>query len=83
MKEFKGVLTVFIALVVLVVLTTIFLESQLNKKTDTYKEKVGERIVLNKDTLTIIDYSFTNENFKLSNGQEISFELVKKLKIIK
>jgi hypothetical protein len=83
MKEFKGVLTVFIALVVLVVLTTIFLESQLNKKTDTYKEKAGERIVLNKDTLTIIDYSFTNENFKLSNGQEISFELVKKLKIIK
>jgi len=83
MKEFKGVLTVFIALVVLVVLTTIFLNTQLDKKTDEYKEKVGERIVLNKDTLTIIDYSFINENFKLSNGQEISFELVKKLKTIK
>jgi hypothetical protein len=44
---------------------------------------VGERVVVDKDTLMIVDYSNIFQNYKLSNGKEISFELAEKLKISK
>jgi len=58
---------------------TTLLTEQIDIETKVYKDKVGEKIVLNKDTLTIIDYSMLNSNFTLENGTEISKELVDKL----
>jgi len=58
---------------------TTLLTEQIDRETKVYKDKVGEKIVLNKDTLTIIDYSMLNSNFTLENGTEISKELVDKL----
>ena len=46
-----------------------------------YKNEIGTEIVLEKDTLMIIDYSFVNSNFILSNGQTINIELIDKLKL--
>ena len=45
--------------------------------------KVGLRVVLEKDTLMVIDYSYVNDNYTLSSGIEVSRELVDKLQIIK
>jgi hypothetical protein len=41
-----------------------------------YKTKVGQNFVLEKDTLKIIDYSFSAETFTLSNGKIVSAVLV-------
>lgn len=43
---------------------------------------LGKRIVLAKDTLTIIDYSRINETYTLSDGKEYAIDFVKN-KVIK
>lgn len=47
------------------------------------ESKLGQKVVLERDTLKIIDYSIIYQNYTLSNGQKISFELVKNLEVIK
>ncbi len=37
-------------------------------------------MVIEKDTLLIVDYSFLESNYTLSDGRKVSFELIKKLK---
>lgn len=49
-------------------------KSEYNKAT----EVIGQSVVLNGDTLMIIDYSLMDK-YTLSNGQEVGAELVKKL----
>lgn len=39
---------------------------------------VGEKVVLSGDTLTIIDYSLFKETFKLEDGKEIHYSIIKK-----
>lgn len=39
-------------------------------------DKVGQHIVINSDTLEIVDYSKTLEYFKLSDKTEVSFHYV-------
>ncbi len=41
-----------------------------------YEAKVGQKFILEKDTLTIINYSSIMETFTLSNGKEISASIV-------
>lgn len=53
-----------------------FILSSAEKEQETYKAKIGKTIVLEKDTLTVIDYSMIMETFKLSNGQDVSASLV-------
>lgn len=50
-------------------------ENEINE----YKSLVGEKIILEKDTLLIIDYSYLKSTIKLSNGNEINFELAESL----
>lgn len=38
------------------------------------KENIGKHIVVNKDTLLILDYSNLTEVYKLNNGTEVSYE---------
>ena len=47
------------------------------------KEIIGEQVILKGDTLMIMDYSSFGNTYKLEDGREVSFELVKKLKKIK
>jgi len=42
------------------------------------KSYLGKSFVINNDTSTIIDYSFIEGNFTLSNGTKINFDLVEK-----
>lgn len=46
------------------------------------ESKLGQKVVLEQDTVSIIDYSLINQNYTLSNGKKISFELVRSLKVI-
>lgn len=55
------------------------LESTLNE----YEEKIGDKVVLNKDTLMIVDYSYINGTFTLENGQEINYKLLDNIEYIK
>ena len=45
--------------------------------------KIGSKLILEKDTVMIIDYSLLKNSYTLSNGKEISFDLVEKLPIVK
>jgi hypothetical protein len=83
MKTFLGLLFFVVVLALAWYLVITSFTNSYNKEAAKYKERVGTKIVLNKDTLLIVDYSMLNDNFKLSNGQEVSIELVKKMPIIK
>lgn len=50
------------------------------RQTDIMKSYVGEKIVIDKDTLTITDYSVFKDTYTLSNGVSINKEMVKILK---
>ena len=54
------------------------LEEGMDDASAKYKEHIGEDYILNKDTLTIIDYSIWNDSFTLSNGVEVSYQLIAK-----
>lgn len=45
---------------------------------ETYENMVGKKILLDKDSITIIDYSILHETYTLSNGKTVSVKLIKK-----
>lgn len=47
------------------------------RQADVMKSDIGKRIVIDKDTLTITDYSVFKESYTLSNGTSINKEMVK------
>lgn len=51
------------------------------KEVEKVKKHIGSKVVIDKDTLTILDYSMLNSNYMLSNGKEVSFELAEKLSV--
>ena len=52
---------------------------QIESKTKEIRDKVGKEIVLNSDTLMIIDYSILNDNYKLNDGSEINISFADQL----
>jgi len=52
-----------------------------NSYEDSVKIMVGDKVLLEKDTLSIIDYSLVNKTYELSNGSNISFDFAKKNKM--
>jgi hypothetical protein len=73
----------FIVLFIIAVMCVNTCNKNINKEIDKSKEMVGKKVILEKDTLLILDYSLINSNYKLSDGREISFEFARKLKTIK
>ena len=45
------------------------------------EKNIGKSVVLKKDTLTIIDYSFINNTYTLEDGRDISVELLETIKV--
>lgn len=54
------------------------MSSNIDKEQNMYKAKIGSQFILEKDTLTIVDYSSIMETFTLSNGKEVNALLVLK-----
>lgn len=83
-KTIIGSAIVFIFLVVLsayLIFSSVDeIKSEYSKAENSIKKEVGKKVILEKDTLTIIDYSILNDTYTLSNGVKVSFELVEKLK---
>jgi len=50
--------------------------SEIEKDQNKYKAEIGKKLILEKDTLTIINYSSVLENFTLSNGTIVNASLV-------
>lgn len=47
------------------------------KEDSLMKVNVGRKILCEKDSLTIVDYSFWNDTYTLSNGVKVNKNLVK------
>lgn len=68
---------VLVALFVFCVhLVTTSITSEIDKEKNKYKVKIGQKFILEKDTLTIIDYSSIMNTFTLSNGKEVDASIV-------
>lgn len=52
--------------------------TEVDNKTAEVKKFVGEKIVIDNDTLTIVDYSIIESSYTLSNGTKIAFDFAKK-----
>ena len=44
------------------------------------EKNLGETVVINGDTLTIVDYNVLSETYIMSNGTKVNYDLVEKLK---
>ena len=76
----KKTIIVLIALVIGFVLCahwlTYLIASEVGKEKNKYKSRIGQKIVFEKDTLTIVDYSSIMETFTLSNGVNVNASMV-------
>ena len=55
----------------------------MEKKELEIKKELGKKVLFEKDTVTVIDYNTLKETYTLSNGIEVSFDLVSKLNEVK
>ena len=70
---------VSVVFVVLVVIFSTLLGNRIDDEVSKIETKVGQKLILQKDTLMIIDYSVFNSNYTLEDGRKISFDLADKL----
>jgi hypothetical protein len=77
----KQVITGVIAFISVTFIIGIWLADNVNNEIkeleQTYKVNLGKKILIDKDSLTIIDYSTFNERYLLSNGKSINKSLFK------
>jgi uncharacterized protein YxeA len=72
----KKIIIYIIATVVLYYLSVSYLTSKIEKEQNKYKVKIGTKYVLEKDTLTVVDYSSILETFTLSNEKTVNASLI-------
>ena len=75
-KMIIGMIALVAVFVFCVHLLTSSITSEIDKEKNKYKVKIGQKFILEKDTLTIIDYSSIMETFILSNGKEVNASIV-------
>lgn len=76
MKEINRIVLIMVVLCIAIFLTLISMFSSFHQSQSMYKNKLGQKIVISKDTLIIIDYSLIAETFTLSNGADINSSIV-------
>jgi len=76
--------------IILLVLTIVFVSISINRCSHSlsdeikkYENVVGEKVILNNDTLLIIDYSFVNSTVTLEDNRAINIKLYETLEKIK
>ena len=70
-------ISLVIILAILVSSITSKVSSSIKKAEEKYEKHIGKEYILDKDTLTIIDYSILDETLILSNGTSINYKLIK------
>lgn len=56
----------------------VLIVSSINSYTNKFQALVGERVVVGKDTLIIVNSSVLNEDYTLANGTKVSWDYAKK-----
>jgi len=64
-----------VSITILLAIATEF-DSQNRAEREKYQENLGKTVVLGKDTLIITNYSIFLGQFRLSNGSDVSSELI-------
>jgi hypothetical protein len=75
-KMIIGMIASIAVFVFCVHLLTTSITSVIDKEKNKYRVKIGQKFILEKDTLTIIDYSSIMGTFTLSNGKEVNASIV-------
>jgi hypothetical protein len=57
--------------------------TSLIKTHDIFQERIGDRVILDGDTLRIINYRFMGDEFILEDGRSIHIRLIEKLEVVK
>jgi len=78
MKAFLGLIGATILLCLCYFLFVKQLGNAIEEEQDKYKIHVGKKVIIEKDTLQILDYSTWQENFTLSNGTTVSYDFVER-----
>ncbi len=78
----KSKIRFIVAFVIFVLICTFFIHrlgsglseavGTMDKRDKEMKSHVGETVIIDKDTLTIVDYSFMDNNYTLGNGLKVS-----------
>ncbi len=76
-------LFIFTCISIMAVLLTGVIAGKLEREKEKARNLLGKDVILNKDTLTIIDYNLVLNTYTLSNNQEIDIELGKRILINK
>jgi hypothetical protein len=82
MKTFVKLVLAYIAIVLLLSVAIYVTLGGIIKTTEEFSDPVGTKVIVEEDTLLIIDSSFWAQNYTLSNGSKISVDLLEKLDII-
>lgn len=72
----------FVVMVAMWLWTIDGIDKTIDEASEEYKELIGEKVIVDKDTLLITDYNMLLGKFYLNNGTEVSKEYAKK-KVIK
>jgi len=64
-----------VSITILLAIATEF-DKQNRAEREKYQENLGKTVVLGKDTLIIINYNIFLGQFRLSNGSDVSSELI-------
>lgn len=80
-KIFVGRLFLSIITLVLAFFLLKFLVDSYEKIENDYVKNLGTEIIINNDTLIIVDFSIVENSFVLNNGTTVSKEYIKKYKV--
>lgn len=71
----KFLILTFVSFIGLIILNGAYFKIK-----EKYEKHLGIEYIIQKDTVTVIDYSIIQENFLLSNGQTVNSNIIFNLK---
>ncbi len=75
-RIFIGLVVLVFALWVCISIMGKLFTTEVSKELEKYRSEIGKKIILEKDTLTIVNYSSIMETFTLPNGKEVNASMV-------
>lgn len=77
-----GILALSICIYGFITLASGMAYTSIQKEKAEYEVNIGKRMILEKDTLTIIDFSTLDETYSLSNGIKVSKGIINNAKFV-
>ena len=84
-RNMKKIFIIFIIFLIFAAISLDYLltsaRKEIKKATNKIEAKLGKKVVFEKDTLKITDYSLIHQSYSLSNGRTISLALADSLQV--